>query len=463
MTFIRKDVSKLVIPILTEQIFIVSMGMINTMMASNLKGDLGKNVVSAIGMVDSLNNLFNSFFSSLAIGGTVVVAQHIGRGDKKNANEAAKQALFSGLIASTIATILIWIFRGLIVTRLFGSADPDVMNNAYTYLIISLLTYPFIAVSLICTGVLRGSGNTKTPAKINIAMNCINITLTYLFLYGIKLGDLRINLGLSGITGAALGIGIARVSGAMIALTILIKGKGSIKLSNISAFKFNKVLLRQVFNVGLPASVESLLFSMGKLITQIFIVGMGTVAMASNSISNSIINMLNIPGNSLSMAATTIVGQTIGKGDIPKARNSLMYMTKFALGCLMILGALSIPFARLLVGLYTQNQFIIDYSTKLIRLNAIATPLWAFSFVLPAGLKGAGDGKYTMVTSISGMWIFRIGLGYVLGVVLGFGVAGVWMAMYVDWFVRGSMYYMRVKKGKWSKHVIIKTSASVSS
>ena len=88
MTFIRKDVSKLVIPILTEQIFITSMGMINTMMASNLKGDLGKNVVSAIGMVDSLNNLFNSFFSALAIGGTVVVAQYIGRNDKKNANEA---------------------------------------------------------------------------------------------------------------------------------------------------------------------------------------------------------------------------------------------------------------------------------------------------------------------------------------------------------------------------------------
>lgn len=462
MAFIRKDVSKLVIPILTEQIFITSMGMINTMMASNLKGDLGKNVVSAIGMVDSLNNLFNSFFSALAIGGTVVVAQYIGRDDTKNANEAAKQALFSALIVSAVTTILIWIFRGLIVTKLFGAADPDVMNNANIYLIVSMLSYPFIAASLICTGVLRGAGDTKTPAKINIAMNFINIAFTYLFLYGINVGSIKINLGLSGITGAALGIGIARVSGAIIAFIVLIRGKGDIKLNNLSSFKFKPVLLRQVFNVGLPASVESLLFSIGKLITQIFIVGMGTIAMASNSISNSIINMLNIPGNSLSMAATTIVGQTIGKGDIPKAKNSLMYMTKFALGCLMVLGVLSIPFARLLVGLYTHNQLIINYSTNLIRLNAVATPLWAFSFVLPAGLKGAGDGKYTMVTSIAGMWMFRIGLGYVFGVMLRMGVAGVWIAMYVDWFVRGSMYYIRLKKGGWHKHVVVKPSASLS-
>ena len=202
--------------------------------------------------------------------------------------------------------------------------------------------------------------------------------------------------------------------------------------------------------------MESLLFTLGKLITQVYIVGMGTVAIVSNSIATSIVNMQNVPGIALSTAATTVVGQAMGKGESDKAKDSLFYMTKFAFFTLGILGALCFPVAHLIVGLYTKSPEIIDYSTKLIKLNSLTTSLWAFSFVLPAGLRGAGDGRYTMVTSILGMWIFRIGLGYVFGVILKMGVTGVWIGMYVDWIVRGSLYYLRLRGGNWKKHVVIR-------
>ncbi len=117
MKWIRKDVFNLAIPILTEQLFVISLGMINTMMA----GHIGKEAVSAIGMVDSINNIFIAFFSALAIGGMVVVAQFVGQGNIKKANATMKQALFSGLIITFIVTILMFLFQGPIIATLFGS------------------------------------------------------------------------------------------------------------------------------------------------------------------------------------------------------------------------------------------------------------------------------------------------------------------------------------------------------
>ncbi len=439
---IRKDILRLVIPILIEQILINSMGLINTMMASRLKGDEGANVVAAISMIDSISNLLIAFFSALAIGGTVVVAQHVGRGDLSKANEGAKQALFSGLSISLLVTVILFIFKTPFLSKLYGDVEPIILNYGISYLSIVGLSFPLLASILIGNGILRGAGNTSTSASVNILMNICNISFTYYFLYIAKLG----------ILGAALGITLARLVGAIYVLFVLAKGKQDLHIENYFYFKPNLPLLKQIFYVGIPASVESLVFHAGKLLTQTFIGQMGTVSMLSNSIANSITNMLNIPGNSLSTAATTVVGQSIGRGNTDEAKQDLLYMTRLALVCLVALALLTLPFLRVLVSLFTNNPEALAYTTQILKLNALAIPLWAFSFVLPAGLKGAGDGTYTMMTSMFGMWAFRVGLGYVLGITFKIGVAGIFIAMYIDWGVRGFLYYLRFKGSKWLKH-----------
>jgi len=447
MKWIRKDVFNLALPIMTEQLFVISLGIVNTMMASHI----GKEAVSAIGMVDSINNIFIAFFSALAIGGMVVVAQFIGQGNIKKANEAMKQALFSGLIITFILTIMMFLLKGPIITALFGGADPEVISNVHTYLGITLLTYPLITIDLIANGLLRGAGDTKTPMKISIFMNIINVTLTYTF----------INILHLGIMGAALGIAIARVSGGIIILIVLLRGSKILKLTNIKKFRFDKSLLKLVFGIGVPASVESLVFNGGKLITQVFIVNMGTIAIASNAIAGSVATMLNVPGNSLCIAATALVGKYMGKGDTLEAEKSLSYITKLSTIALIIIAAIFIPFASNVSSLFTTNKEIIHLTAVVLIVNSAFIPIWSISFVLPAGLKGAGDVKYTLVTAIIGMWLFRITLGYLLGVVLNFGLVGVWVGMVVDWVVRGSLYLIRFKKGKWkSKNVLEMTTNS---
>ncbi|AEI31893.1 putative MATE family efflux protein [Clostridium acetobutylicum] len=451
MALVRKDVVKLAAPIFVEQLFVTLMGMINTMMA----GHIGKEAVSAIGMIDSINNIFIAFFSALAVGGTVVVAQYIGQNNIKKANESTKQALYSTIIIAFVITIIMAILKGPLLGFLFGSAEKEVILDANSYFGITLLTYPLITIDLVSNGILRGAGDTKTPMKISILMNVLNVAFTALFIWGIKINGTVVVKSL-GITGAALGIATARTIGGIIILIVMVRGSRIVQLKKLTEFKFDMTLLKPIFGIGVPASVESLLFNGGKLIMQIFIVGMGTVAMASNTIVNSISNFLNIPGNSLVIAATALVGQHMGRDDDKGAEKCLSYITKLSTVLLAIVGILSILFSRHLPSLYTGNNDIIKLSSKVLIANAFAMIIWSSAFTLPAGLKGAGDAKYTMVTSIIGMWLFRIVLGNFLGNTMKFGLLGIFLGMYTDWLVRGILYIIRFRSGKWKNHVVVK-------
>ncbi|NRT71588.1 MATE family efflux transporter [Clostridium beijerinckii] len=443
---IRKDVLKLAIPIMIEQTFVMLLGTCNTMMA----GHIGEQAVSAIGMVDSINNMFISFFAALSVGATVVVAQQIGRNKPKKANETAKQAIISGILVSLIITLLLWIFRIKLINVLYGSAEELVKIDAKLYLEFTLLTYPFIAIEQIANGILRGCGDTKTPMQITIFMNLINIILGYTLIFGIN----TLSIPSFGIAGAAVAIAIARLIGTLIIMIVLFRGSKIIKLKNIFPFKFDMEIQKNIFNIGIPAGMEQVIFNAGKLIVQMFIVTMGTASIAANAISSSIAIMINVPGNSLCLAATTFVGQYVGRNDIKGAKSTLIYLTKFGTICLVSLGLIFIPISKWLASLYTNVPEVINISSTLTRSNSIALIAWGISFILSSGLKGAGDTRYTMLTAFIGMWIFRIFAGYILGIVLGIGVLGIWIAMYIDWIVRGLMYCFRLRGNNWLKHRI---------
>ncbi|MGS5517957.1 MATE family efflux transporter [Clostridioides difficile] len=448
--FIRKNVIKLAIPIMIEQTFVMLLGVFNTMMA----GHIGEEAVSAVGMVDSINNIFISVFAALSVGATVVVAQQIGKRDSENVNETIKQALVSGVILSFTITILMWVFRIGVINLFYGSAEELVKSNAKLYIEFTLFTYPFIATQQIANGILRGCGDVKKPMYVTMFMNIINVTLGYILIYGIDLNSLGINLQIPsyGITGAAMSIAIARIIGCIVIVRALFKGNEFISIGKIFPIKIDVETQKSIFNIGIPAGVEQLLFNAGKLIVQVFIVTMGTSAIASNAIGMSIASIINVIGNALALSATTLVGQYIGRGDIKGAKSTLLYLTKFATVCLFAVGAIFIPIAPWISSMYTQNTSVIDVSTQLIRSDCLAMVIWPISFVLSAGLKGAGDTRYTMMTAIIGMWIFRIFTGYVLGVVLKFGVLGIWIGMYTDWLVRGTLYCLRLRGTKWLKH-----------
>ena len=446
---LRKDVVTLTGPILVEQIFISMLGVVNTIMSARI----GKEALSAIGMIDSLNSVIQAFFVALSIGSTVVVAQYTGRGDKTMADHACVQSLVSGLLLALAISLSIWLFQAPLLDALFGSAEPLVTQHMNTYLSITLLTYPLIGLTSIACGALRGAGDTSTPMKVNTLMNVLNVFLSYVCIYGLNLGVVQIP-GF-GVAGAATGLGLARLIGLIYLFSIMLSKYSVINLASLRQFKFNIPLQRSIFAIGIPSSMENMMFTGGKLITQIMIVGMGTTAIAANYIGFSVVNIMNIPGMALSLAATTLVGQFMGRGDSQGAEETLKYIIKLSTICLVTMGLICYPLMRLLVGMYSNDPAVVDLATTLLHWNCLLMVFYSTTFVLPAAPKGAGDAKYAVFTTLIGMWVFRIVLGYFIGIYLGFGLLGVWFGMFIDWAVRSSLYLLRVRSGRWKHHRVI--------
>ncbi|NDL68197.1 MATE family efflux transporter [Clostridiales bacterium F-3ap] len=437
-------------PILLEQAFLMLMGVVNTVMA----GRLGREAVSAIGMIDSLNNIAITFFSALAVGGTVVVAQSLGRQDPQQARRAGLNSVAAGVALSIGITLVLALFRRSLVLSAFGQAEPRVMAYAVEYFTITLFTYPLMALLSMAFGILRGSGNTKAPMKISLTMNVFNVVLGYLLIFGLHLSNPHFNLGIPGlgVRGAALAIGAARTLGALLVVLALGRDFFKGKRGTVRNFRFHSGTLVDVFRIGLPAGLESLLFNGGKLVTQVFVVGMGTAAIASNAIASSMFGLLNIPGTAISIAATTMVGREIGRKDPEKAKRILTYLVKTCMVVLLGICMLMFPFSRFLASIYTEDREVVELTGGLVRSAAVAMPLlWAMSFILPAGFKGSGDVRYTLLVSVVGMWMFRILVGYLLAIPLGIGVLGIWLGMYADWLVRAVLFALRLKNGKWNQ------------
>jgi len=436
-----REITPLAVPIFFENLCVLLMGVLSTFLVSWL----GKEAMAGVGLADSFNMVIISFFAAIDLGTTVVVAFSLGKLNRERAQAAARQSLVLMTIFAVLLAIGIEFYGEWIIDLIAGSAEPQVKALAQTYLNITAWSYPAAAIALIGCGALRGAGNTKIPMLINGGMNILNIIISTVLIYGC------FSWKGMGFVGAGLGLTIARYIGAIAVIYVLAIGfNPRLKITLKSYFsKLNTNILMEVLGIGVPASIESVLFNGGKLLTQVFVAGMGTDVIAGNFIAFSIASMINLPGNSLGSASTIIVGTRLGKGQLGQPERQLRHIFWLSTIGLCALAALTVPFAGILASFYTRDADVIHVVKVLIWLNALFMPFWAASWVLPAGLKGARDARFTMWVSLLGMWGCRIVAGYGLGVVLGFGVVGIWLGMFLDWIVRGIFFYRRMTSGRW--------------
>jgi putative MATE family efflux protein len=443
-----RSITRLTLPVLVEQFFLVFMGAVNTLLVANI----GREAISATGNVDTISNIIISVFSALAVGGTVIVAQCTGRQDLRIANKAAAQALLASLTIAGAVSLGILLGQRPLVQLLFRDVEPLVLQNTYTYLSIVLWSYLPIAVMTMAFGILRGSGDTRTPMAISIVMNIINVLISYVLIYGVNLhwGLLVIKTAGYGVRGAAIGLTLARLLGMVLALVPLLRGSHQIRIDWQNIFRFDGLMQRSILNLGIPAGTEQLMFNGGKLIVQTFIIQIGTVALAANSIANSVAGLATIPGLAMSLSITALVGQAIGSGDKPGARRLLKFSLLYNTAALTVLSVIFLIFLHPIIGLYTHDQETARVTYTLMFGYLVAQPLfWTSSFELPSGLRGAGDVRYTLIVSIISMWILRILLGYLFAIVLHIGVLGIWLAMFTDWAFRALMFIRRLQGDSW--------------
>lgn len=439
---------RLFLPVLIEQFFITIMAVINTMLASRL----GSDAISAIGTVGTINNVAISVFSALAIGGTVVVAQFTGRGQYEKANQATALALGATTIISTLTTIVVFIFRRPIINGLFGQAESIVLDHAVNYLSIIVFYFIPIAITTMGFGILRGAGDVKTPMVISIFMNVLNVIFGRILIYGVNIPMIffRIRFDGFGVRGAAIALLSAQTIGMALILFVLFRGSRAINLRDKSLFRWDGRMLGQIFSLGVPAGAEQLMFNGGKLLVQTFIIALGTTAIAANAVVNSATTLILTPGSALSIIATTLIGQTYGRGDKVNTKKLMRFILMASCVLLLVSTLIFLPLRRPLLSLYSNDPATIEASLPLLTVYLIVMPiLWATSFVIPSGLRGAGDVRFTMIISMISMWALRILLGYVLTAYFNMGVMGIWIAMYADWLGRSIFFVPRMLGDRW--------------
>ncbi|WP_119157375.1 MATE family efflux transporter [Caldimonas tepidiphila] len=429
-------------PVLFQELAMVLSGAVVLWLASHL----GASAVAAIGMIDALGNLLHALFTALAIGATVTAAHCVGARREGELPAVAGSGLLLGLGAGGLLALVLWFTRPAWIALIMPGVEPAVSEQADDYFRWLILADLPTGGVLVACGLLRGMGRTAAATRINVVMNLLHVAL----------GAGLMHLAGWGVSGAGAALLAARVAALLLALHLLRRAlapaPGQLHGPRLSV---ERRYLRSIARVGWPAALESSFFHVGKLITQSMVAGLGTTAMAANFIAFSVAALMNIPGNALGVAATTLVGQRLGARDTQGARRKLLALVRSATLALSTLAALVLPFASPLVGLFGRDPEVMRHASRLIMLNCLFMPVWALSFVLPAGLRGAGDTRYAMWVATAGMWLFRIATGYLLGIVLGLGVVGIWFGMFADWVVRGLLFWRRARGDRWTRHSLL--------
>lgn len=442
MLFSKDSLKKLIIPLLFEQALVICVGMADTMMVSSV----GEAAISGVSLVDMVNNLIISILAALATGGSVVTSQYIGANRRDKACESARQLIVSAGVISVIITAVFILLKTPLLRLFFGGIEQDVMDSAVTYLVISALSFPFLAVYQCCAALFRAMGNSKVTFQVSLLMNGINIAGNAFCIFVLRMG----------VAGVAVPSLVSRAVAAVVLYGLLKNPSHTIYL-NREKFHFEPAVVKRILYIGIPSGIENGIFQLGRVLVVSIISGFGTVQIAANGVANNLDSVGCIVGQAVSLAMISVIGRCVGAGD----ENQIRYYTKKLLGT-TYLYATAVNVAILtalpwILRIYNLGEDTTHLAWQLVMIhNGAAIFLWPLAFVLPNMLRACNDVRYTMVVSIFSMIVFRIGFSVVFGIRMQMGAIGVWLAMLLDWVFRSSLFVGRYVKGTWKKGYRIK-------
>lgn len=302
-----RDVFSLLLPVVVDQFFLIGFNFINMAMISSS----GAAAISAVNIVGSLNVLLVQLFTSIALGGTVLIAQYYGQKNYKMIGKMVNGGVYATVLVATTAAILFMLLHSPILALLFGAASPAVIHGARIYMIGILFSYVGESTIEGVNGCLRGIGRTKVSLQLSLLMNTIYLLFNFLFVTFMHLG----------VFGLTLSLNISRYSIAVLAIWTLYRNRAHFGLNFKTLRHVDWGLTKRVLKVSVPFAAESTFFNGGKIIMQMMIVTLGTAMIAANAIASSWIQLSEIIPNALSVALVPIVGQCIGRNNIGDAKN----------------------------------------------------------------------------------------------------------------------------------------------
>ncbi|MFQ9548185.1 MAG: MATE family efflux transporter [Lachnospiraceae bacterium] len=375
--------------------------MVDTLMVSRV----GAEAISAVSLVDSINNLVLQVFAAMAAGAAIICSQYLGRKDEKGCNDAAKQIVLTVVVISSVIMIIGVGFRKPLLHLIFGSVEEAVMTNAQMYFLITALSYPFIALFQAGAAFYRACGNSKFTMKTALIANVANIVGNTLFIFVLQMGA----------AGAAVSTLISRALCAFVVFYALRKPGYAIQLKNYFSIRPDLNLIVKILAIGVPSGIENGMFQFGKLAIQSTVSSLGTAAIAAQAMTIIFENVNGMAAVGIGIGLMTVVGQSIGAGRQEEAKYYIVKLAGYAEIAMIISCILVYIAARPVTVLAGMSEESTALCMQMILAITIVKPLlWVPSFTPPNGLRAAGDVRFSMITATLTMWLCRVALSIFL-------------------------------------------------
>ena len=441
--FTNRQLLALLWPLIIEQALGVLVGMADTVMVSSV----GEAAISGVSLVDMINQLIITVFGALATGGAVVTSQHLGAKRPEEAARSAGQLVgLSGILGTAVAVFCL-VTRTAQLRLFFGTISEDVMQACLTYFTITALSFPFLALYNAGAAIFRSTGNSAVSMKVSVLVNAINFCGNALCVFVLRMG----------VAGVAVPTLVSRAVGAVIILSLAARRDYALRITPRTVTRLEGRTVKGILYIGIPSAFENSLFQLGRVLVVSMISLFGTVHISANAVANNLDAVGCIVGNAMGLAMITVVGRCVGAQDFEQTKH---YTKKLLLWDYIAQGTVNLLvlfFLNRILGMYTLSPETRALSWTLVMIhNGVAILLWPAGFVLPNALRAANDVRFTMVTSILSMIVWRMGLSWILCVNMGMGAVGVWLAMVVDWICRVTCFVIRFASGAWQKSAMKK-------
>ncbi len=453
---VLRDVVVIALPSLVELVLTQLTGIADQIMVGRLPGREGVLALSAVGLAAQPKFLLMTMIQALNVGATALIARFRGQQDRAKANRVFSQAIALNLMISTVFMLLGIVLAEPLIRFMSGEGklEETTIKAGVDYFLIQMYGFIPLCVGFTITASLRGIGETKLPLFYNTLANVINLFFNYVMIYG-RLGCPKL-----GVVGASIATVIGQTAAFVIAMAVVFDKKQYINLRIKEKFRFDLPLIRSLASIGVPSMIEQLLLRAGIIIYTRTVAGLGEVMYATHQVLMSVQAMTFMIGQAFANAATTLMGQSLGKRRYDMAAVYMRRTRMIGILSGVLLGALAILLRRELIAVFNDTPEVIETGAGILFLLAFSQPFQSDQFIVSGGLRGAGDTRYTAVVIAVTVLGVRSGLGLLAVKVFDWGLWGAWIALMADQLLRSALMALRYRSGKWKKTAAIRFASA---
>lgn len=437
------NLAKMTWPIFIELMLQLLVGNMDQIMLSYYNDT----AVASVGNANQIINLVIITFSTITLASTILISRYLGGKREDLVKKVYSLGFYINLFLGIVFAGIVYLSSSKILTIM--KIEASILLEASSYLKIVGISMVFQALIMTFTAYLRANAHMKESMIVTLIMNIINVIINYILIFG-KFGAPSL-----GTKGAGIATLISRIIGCIIifiVFKIVVKG-ATIKFKEIRPFP--KEIFSDILYIGIPSGGEALSYNLSQTVGLTFVNTFGVYVTTTRTYANIYANVCYLFAMAISQAGQVLVSFLVGKGDIDDAEKEVYKILKISIPVSVIMAIIIHIFSNELFGIFTQNPDILSLAKKTTFISIFVELGRSCNIVLVKALQAVGDIKYPVIIGIIFQWLVGVGLAYILGVSMGMGLVGMWIAYCVDESLRAIIFIIRFKKGRWKDNLYL--------